>query len=152
VAARLRSYGLEPTPERWKRQQWFHRLGQAIELIRATISVGSKFILVDDDQWGVRGVVAERQCLPFLEQNGRYWGPPADDRVAHVELARLRRAGADFLVFAWPAFWWLSHYRTWHQELRSRYDCVLRNDELCVFDLRSDLMAHPTTGVLCESR
>jgi glycosyltransferase involved in cell wall biosynthesis len=143
VAARLRSLGFDVAPERWKRQQWFRRLGDAIDVIRETIPPECAFILVDDDQWGVQDTLAQRRCLPFLERNGRYWGPPADDQMAIEELRRQRRAGADFLVFAWPAFWWLEHYRAFHRELEARYRCLIRSDDLRVFDLRCDLAEHP---------
>jgi hypothetical protein len=139
LAAHLRSMGFEVAPERWKRRQWFFRLGEAIETIRVTVPAQSTFILVDDDQLGVQKTLGGRTCVPFLERDGKYWGPPADDQVASQELARLRRAGADFLVFAWPAFWWLAHYHAWHQELQSRHRRVVRSDELLVFDLRSDV-------------
>jgi hypothetical protein len=155
LATHLASSGHAVTPDRWKKQQWFCRLGDALEAIRATIPRESMFILVDDDQWGVQGTVAGRRCLPFLERDGAYWGPPEDDRVALAELARLRRANADFLVFAWPAFWWLDHYRAFLAELRSRYPCVIQNDLLLAVDLRrerTERTEHQEAGVLCESR
>jgi hypothetical protein len=49
----------------------------------------------------------------------------------------MRSAGASLMVFGWPAFWWLDYYTGLHQHLRSNYRCVLRNDLLIVFDLRS---------------
>jgi hypothetical protein len=48
----------------------------------------------------------------------------------------LRRAGAGFMVFAWPAFWWLEHYIGLNQYLRSNFHCVLENDRLVVFYLK----------------
>jgi hypothetical protein len=45
-------------------------------------------------------------------------------------------AGAGFIVFAWPAFWWLDHYAGLHRHLRAHFRCVLENDRLVVFDLR----------------
>jgi hypothetical protein len=89
--------------------------------------------------------------LPFLEQNGSYWGPPPDDRTAIEELARMRDVGANFLAIVWPAFWWLAHYRCLHQELQSKYDCLVRNDNLLLFDLRRELIVNSTSGTLCAS-
>jgi hypothetical protein len=144
LAAHLRSLGFDVSPERWKPQQWFCRLADALEAIRTAIPQDSAFILVDDDQWGVEQTLAGRKCWPFLERDGRYWGPPADDGVALEELARLRHAGAEFLVFAWPAFWWLDFYHGFGHQLQSRYPCVVRNPNLLAFDLRREPTGHPS--------
>ena len=95
-----------------------------------------KFILVDQEQ--LRELMAlGKQAIPFLERSGQYWGPPADDQTATRELTRLRQSGAKFLVFAWPAFWWLDFYSDFEQYLQSRFSCVLKNDRVVVFDLRA---------------
>jgi hypothetical protein len=75
--------------------------------------------------------------VPFLERNGQFYGPPSDDATAISELERLRVAGASFIAFAWPAFWWLDYYSGLHQHLRSNFRCVLENDRVVLFDLRS---------------
>lgn len=99
-------------------------------LIPATES----FILVDQDQ--LRETIGlGNQAVPFMEHNGQYWGPPADDETAIRELARLRRSGAKFLAFVWPAFWWLDYYKEFQDSLCSQYRCVLRNERLVVFEL-----------------
>ena len=95
-------------------------------------------ILVDGNELGP-GFIRDRQVLPFLEREGQYWGPPPDDETAINELARLRQAGANFIVFAWPAFWWLAYYAGFHRHLRSTFRCVLDNNRLVVFDLRQPL-------------
>lgn len=96
--------------------------------------------MVDDQQWSdrwARGeVVTARRTIPFLERDGQYWGQPADDQTAVRELERLRGAGASCIAFAWPAFWWLDHYSGLHEHLRLRYPCVIRGENLVVFDLR----------------
>jgi glycosyltransferase involved in cell wall biosynthesis len=143
LAKHLRALGFDVAPERWKSRQWFCRLGAALRAIREFVPHGSTFILVDDEQWGAGPMLAERRCLPFLEKDGNCWGPPADDRTAIAELARMRRAGAEFLVFAWPAFWWREHYRAFYKELESKHACIVRTEELVVFDLRRDLTARP---------
>ena len=96
----------------------------------------NKFILVDQEQ--LRELMAlGKQAIPVLECSGQYWGPPADDQTATRELTRLRQSGAKFLVFAWPAFWWLDFYSDFEQYLQSRFSCVLKNDRVVVFDLRA---------------
>jgi hypothetical protein len=107
----------------------------------------SRFLFVEWNQWGPRRVLAECDAIPFLERDGHHWGRPADDAVAIEELERLRRAGAEFIVFAWPALWWLDHYSGLARHLRSRYATVRQNENLIVFDLtrRATLEGPPTT-------
>ncbi len=52
---------------------------------------------------------AGRRVRLFLERDGHYWGTPPDDETAIGELERVRRSGIRFVIFAWPAFWWLDH-------------------------------------------
>jgi glycosyltransferase involved in cell wall biosynthesis/SAM-dependent methyltransferase len=113
------------------------RRSTAREEIEALIPPGETFILVDDDQWGGGEVGGSRHPLPFLERDGQYWGAPPDDDTAIRELERLRRSGASFLAFAWPAFWWLDYYAELNQHLHATFRCALDNDRLVVFDLRS---------------
>ena len=61
-----------------------------------------------------------------------------DDETAIRELERLRRSGASFLAFAWPAFWWLDYYSEFSGYLRAKFPCLLENKHLVVFDLRKD--------------
>ena len=112
------------------------RLHQAAKDVAALIPLGDILILVDEQQLGSE-VAAGCRAIPFLERDGQYWGPPPDDDTAIRELERLRSSGAAFMVFAWPAFWWLEYYSGLHQYLRSRFRCVLENDRLVVFDLRT---------------
>jgi hypothetical protein len=48
----------------------------------------------------------------------------------------LRAAGANFMVFGWPALWWLSHYGELHDHLNSTARRVLENGRLVIYDLR----------------
>jgi hypothetical protein len=79
------------------------RLYFAKQDLDALIPSGNSFILVDDSKW-YSGVVDGWHMIPFLERDGRYWGHPSDDETAIQELERLRRSGANFIVFAWLAF------------------------------------------------
>ena len=60
---------------------------------------------------------------------------PADSQSAIAELNRLRQAGAHFIAFAWPAFWWLEYYTEFSVFLRSTFPCVLQNERLMVFNI-----------------
>ena len=113
---------------------WTERLRIATQEVEALIPAGDTFILVDQNEWGGEAV-AGRHAIPFLERDGQYWGPPLDDETAIRELERLRQAGANFIVFGWPAFWWLYHYAELNRYLHSEFRCVLKNSRLVVFGL-----------------
>jgi hypothetical protein len=112
------------------------RLQRAVEEITALVPRAESLILVDDGEWRP-DVVTDRRVLPFPEREGHYWGRPADDAAALQELERLRQKAPGFMVFGWPAFWWLEHYAGLHRHLRSEFPCVLENDRVIAFDLRA---------------
>ncbi len=111
------------------------RLNLTKEELRKLLTPHHTFILVDEEN--IRGDLSGLCAIPFLEKNGQYWGPPADDETAVREFERLRRAGASHIAFVWPAFWWLEHYAAFARHLRTRFRCVVDNQRLVVFDLRS---------------
>ena len=130
--------GIQVDQEAWKSKSWLHRLRLATQEIVDLVPEGEAFILVDGDQWGTDDELGGRRRIPFLERDGQYWGPPSDDATAVRELERLRQeTGARFMVFGWPAFWWLEYYGGLREHLRSKFRCVLENERLVVFDLRS---------------
>ena len=111
------------------------RQGSALSEIRMVISSGATYILVDELQTRLADDT-EHRTLPFLERNGEYWGLPADSQEAIREIERMRQSGCTYIVFAWPAMWWLEYYRDMTVYLRTRKRCVLENDRLTIFDLR----------------
>jgi hypothetical protein len=121
---------------RYLLSSWFKRLHQATKDIDSLIPVEATIILVDDAAFGTEAF-AGRRTRPFVEREGAYWGPPPDGGTAIQELERMRHSGASYLVVAWPAFWWLDYYIRFHDYLRTRFRCVLENDRLVVFDLRT---------------
>lgn len=137
LAGMLEEQGIQIDVETWKSKSWFHQIYRSIQEISAIVPSGSSFILVDENQWETGEFVNGRRRIPFLERDGQYWGPPADDQTAIAECERLRSAGTDFIVFAWPAFWWLDQYRGLHEHLKVGYRCILQNDRLTAFDLRA---------------
>jgi trans-aconitate 2-methyltransferase len=107
----------------------------ALSEIANLIPFGEKFILVDQDEW-TQKTPQGRTAIPFLERGGIYWGPPADDATAMRECERLRKAGAAYIVFGSPAFWWLKHYPAFHQQLRNHASCLIENEIIVVFQFR----------------
>jgi glycosyltransferase involved in cell wall biosynthesis len=125
-------YRLVPESNDW---QWIHRFHLARHELASRIPRGSSFIFVDETQLGCE-FLPGRRAIPFMEKEGQFWGPPPDDQTGILELERLRGAGARFIAFAWPAFWWLEHYAGFTQYIRERFRCLASNGRLVVFDLR----------------
>ena len=121
--------------EEGERDAWYYQMYLAAREIGALIPAGESFVLVDEDSWRI-DIGADRQAIPFLERDGHYWGPPADDETAIGELERLRQGGAGYVVFGWPGFWWLEYYGGLHRHLRTNFRCLLENERLVVFELR----------------
>ncbi len=142
----LKRMGIEVDREGWKRKNinyvWPERLLKAKEDIAKVIPRDNKYILVNGDEWGHVGeAVPERCALPFLELDGEYGGPPAEDSVAIREMERLRNTGANFIVFWYTAFWWLDHYAQFEHYLKENFNRILKNDRLVIFDLRQPIKA-----------
>jgi len=113
-------------------QKRVERLGLAIDTF---VSVDQRFILIDQDM--VKGQLSSgARAMPFMEQNGQYWGLPPDDDSALAELARQRDAGAGFVIIAWPSFWCLAYYPRFHERLRSQFNCLHHDDAAVVYDIR----------------
>ena len=124
------------SPDTQPGDDWTRQLQLATKELCGLIPAGGRFILVDDAQWGNVRELAGYRMIPFLEKDGRYWGPPADDDTAIRELERLKEAGASYIAFAWPSFWWLEHYAGLRRYVRSFFPCVLENERLVVFRLK----------------
>jgi hypothetical protein len=107
-----------------------------VDEITKTIPPGSRFILIDEALWS-DVAFPERTPIPFIEREGQYWGPPADDAQAICELQRLHKSGADFVVFAPSAYWFLDYYTEFARYLDITFNRVAKNHRLTVFDLRT---------------
>ncbi len=110
-------------------EQLRHELAEAIP-------PGSGYILIDDDQASAPVFVPGRWRVPFTERGGQFWGPPAGDETAILELERLRQKGINFMGFTASSFWWLKHYPGFIEYLRAHYGCSVENERLQLFDLR----------------
>jgi hypothetical protein len=124
---------------------WKYGLRLLPQHIAALVPPEEIFIFVGQNRLGGEAT-AGRRAIPFLERDGRDWGAPPNDETAISELERLRRSGASFVIFAWPAFWWLDHYAGLREHLRSKFRCVMENELLVAFDLR------PRAGMLEPSK
>jgi hypothetical protein len=111
------------------------RATKAARDLESVIPSEAVLILVDEAKLPTH-IFSQWRTIPFTEKEGKYCGPPVDDNSAMQELERLRKAGASFIAFGWPAFWWLDHYTELHRYLRLGFDCVLQNRRVVVFDVR----------------
>jgi hypothetical protein len=115
---------------------WLRWVHSSAHDIAEAVPALSTCILVDNGQLGELPVY-NRLFLPFLERDGEYFGSPADSREAIMELERLRSHGAEFVVFAWTAFWWLDTYPEFLSHIRKHYASPLQNERLIIFELRA---------------
>ena len=137
VARWLRWFGdLRAGPD----YQWPALLRQLAEDIQRTLPDGAKFILADENQLSYigddRDLFQKQTPIRLQERGGQYWGPPENSEAAVQALETHRKEGAEFLVIAWPAFWWVDYYEGLAHHLRTHARRVKQNDRLMVFDLR----------------
>src|SRR5205814_1998879 len=92
------------------------------------IPSGESYILVG---WGGQ-FLADRHALEFGTHDGVF-SEPADDAAAVAELEQLHRAGARYVVFPWPAFWWLEYYAALRQYLEKSAARICCNERLILF-------------------
>ena len=137
LAEHCRALGIDADPERWREASWFVKLSLTLDEIEPFVA-GQTVVLVDDDQLGIDSSLSWR-AHPLREQGGVYWGPPSDDAEARAELERAIAHGATRLVVAWPAFWWLGHYRKFFDWVGTRFGALLMTDRVHVFDLAESL-------------
>jgi O-methyltransferase len=121
--------------ETWTRElPWIEERTHLAQQIEALIPAGESLILVDQEQFG-GGLVPERRVFPFLERDGKYWGPPADDEQALRELERLRDAGARYIIFARHVSWWFDYYPALREYLWSNFRLVCDDTRMIAFEL-----------------
>jgi hypothetical protein len=126
-----------PAAQQEEAARWRERVHASARQIAAVVPEGGTCMLIDDGRLRADEVAPGRRVLPFLERDGSFWGPPADDEEALRELERMRtQQDAMFLALAWPAFWWLEHYTGFAAQLALSFPCVLRSEHLLVYDLR----------------
>ena len=127
--------------KRYLARKWQNNVRRLSRDVESLIPEGSTLVVVDEGNFGA-DVFPRRRPVPFLEREGQYWGPPANDDAAIRAVERMRERGAGFLVVIWPAFWWLDFYQGWNEYLRSRYQCIKQNKRIVVFDLHQSRTQH----------
>jgi hypothetical protein len=113
---------------------WRHRFDLSRHEVERAVPEG-QMLLVAGESWWSEELAADRTVFPFTERDGMYWGEPADDAAAIAEFDRQVLLGIRFLLFPWPASWWLGHYTGLAAELKRRGRAVVRNDRMVLFEL-----------------
>ena len=136
LAEHLARAGISADTKLWKRKQfaWQFAMKRAARELQAVVPAAGRIVVLDSGAFG-SGFLRHREFTPFVERNGEYFGPPADDQTALAELERIERQGAAFIAVAWPAFWWLDYYSQFAAHLRGRSRRILENERLIVFEL-----------------
>jgi SAM-dependent methyltransferase len=122
-------------PGNYQQHTWQNRVLKTAVDLATVVPIGERIILVDENRFGSL-YLPGRNVLPFLEHNGNYAGPPRDDEQAISELCRMQQAGAAYMAFGWPAFWWLTRYSSFAAHLIQYHIRVIENDRLVLFSLR----------------
>jgi hypothetical protein len=137
AGARLPAVGriVTGTVDWYARLKWTIRTKRLARRMRGAIPTGDAVAIVDEHKLD-RNLIADWHLRNFPEHGGEYWGPPASDKAALSEIDRLRTGGTNYIAFAWPAFWWLTHYADLNRHLRCKFRCVFEDDLLIVFDMR----------------
>lgn len=113
---------------------WDRRKRSVQELIENHVPAGSTCLLADDGKLKPLAP-RNRTAVPFPQRDGVFAGPPADGAEAVRELERHQEEGAEYLVVAWPAFWWLDHYHELHNYLHTNGRLVHEGDDAVVYQL-----------------
>ena len=123
--------------EKLDRVGWINTLEQAVRDFQAIVPADERYILIDEERLAGSGLEDPVRARRPMEQDGLYWGPPADAASAIAAIEKLRRDGVNYLVLAWTAFWWLEHYSDFKLFLRDQFQPLLDNERLLVMDLRT---------------
>jgi hypothetical protein len=92
--------------DRLAANRWARRTRRAAGLIATKVPRCELIVLVDDDS-------LDRKAFSALEIVGLSSGEgsPPDGPSAVAELKQAMHAGARYLAFCWPSFWWLDYYQ-----------------------------------------
>lgn len=113
---------------------WAEQQEIAVNDLRLSLSANERFAVIDEDLWDWT-LLDGLPALPLSEAVSQQAGSPADSAAAIDAIKRLRDAGVGYVVFAWPAFWWLDYYRDLRDYLRVHAEAILRNSRIAVFRL-----------------
>jgi hypothetical protein len=115
---------------------YFQNIKAAVKDIETCVPTGSSLILVDNNKFWTGDYISGSSRVLFLEKQGQYFGAPNNSTEAIEEIERQVKKGINFLVIAWPAFWWIDFYKEWYTYLTKNFTRVLHNERVIIFDLQ----------------
>ncbi len=121
-------------PRNYLNHAWQNLVLRVAVDLATTTRPGDVIVLVDEDRFGAL-YLPGRMIRPFIERDGTYFGPPQNDDEAIREIEHMIADGASHLAVGWPAFWWLTHYKSFAKYLEERYFTVLRNERVVMYRL-----------------
>ena len=118
---------------------------QITSMVTAMVPPGETVLMVSKGDEALLRLGSRRGWhFPRLS-DGRYAGYyPADSDDAIRQLEELRERGAGYIVFPATSLWWLDHYPDLSRHLESRYQSVVRDEQICAIYALGDSPAAKT--------
>jgi glycosyltransferase involved in cell wall biosynthesis len=140
AAARLNREGFSIDPIAWQgpdsEYAWLQDAVGVHDEIESRLPSGACVVLLDDDVLGP-DLLPHSRVLSIWDGNGVNGQSPQDAQHVVAEVARLREQGAQFLLIAFPAFWWFDSYPGLREALTGQYPCIEESSRLVAFDLQT---------------
>jgi glycosyltransferase involved in cell wall biosynthesis len=135
ITDHLKAKGVDVDPDLWPRNTWLHKVNHVLMLITSAVPVNTNYVLIDGEQLGLIPEIDGRRKIPFLENEGIYWGIPANDEEAISEIQKHKDAAVKHLFIAWTAFWYFETYAEFHQYLFQNYRLCSKDELLISFSI-----------------
>lgn len=116
---------------------WNQRVARMKKKMQLSIPTDDMLIMVDEATFESH-LFSQWEVVPFIEKDGLYWGVPTDDEVAISELNRLCSWGAKYIIFTWPTFWWLEHFKKFTEYLYHNFSCIKQDKDIVCFKLQGE--------------
>ena len=123
-------------PRKFQEAVWRERLARAAFELTRVMPPGSKFLLIDGGTAGTAFDCCGR-AIPFPQREGVFAGNPPDSRAALAEMNSLKPA-ATHVVILESAFWWMSYYSAWFDELMASSTPLIDTDMIKIFRFNSN--------------
>ena len=136
LSAHLAAVGIAHDPAAWSAPgttyAWAKQALRWPQRVSEVLPPGGRFVLIDQDEVGC-AFFEQHEAIPFVERNGRYFGPPGSDLEAATELRRHLAAGAQAVAITSHSDWWLEAYPSLRSELMRHFPSTSKSDGLRLF-------------------
>jgi GT2 family glycosyltransferase len=125
---------------------------QILAAVRGRVPATAHVAVVSKGDSALLELEGPRACHFPQSASGAYAGHhPADSADAIEQLENLRTNGTDYLLFPSTSLWWLEHYAGFREHLESKYQQVMRDDNVCrIYQLnaRSECAGEPERAAM----